>query len=138
MWLNDERPRNGGLIPVPVMVAGDKVHLLAPDSSSEVSGISGRHFERVVAKDVQLVFGLDLFIDIGDKRIVHCIDAAKRPVREFEDALVSKMGVRGEPNHSVSVSMIFRENGDALSGSDMPKTVQESISDTVKCQVKTW
>lgn len=93
VWLNDESPRNGGLIPVPVMVAGDKVHLLAPDSSSKVSGIGGRHFEGVVAKDVQLVFGLDLFVDVGDKRIVHFANVAKRPVREFEDTLVPEVGV---------------------------------------------
>lgn len=93
VWLNDENPRYGGLIPVLIMVAGNKVHLLALDVSSEVSGIGGRHFERVVAKDVQLVFGLDLFVDVGDKRIVHFANAAKRPVRKIEDTLVPEVGV---------------------------------------------
>ena len=93
VWFSDERPCNGGLGPVLVMVARDKVHLLAPDISSEVSGIGGSHFEGVVAKDVQLVFGLDLFIDICNKRIVHCVDAAEGSVCEFEDTLVPKMAV---------------------------------------------
>lgn len=93
MGLNDERPCNGGLSPVLVVIAGDKVHLLALDASSEIGGFDDCHLKRVVSKHVQLVFGLDLFVDVGDKCIVHFVNAAKRPVREFEDTLVPEVGV---------------------------------------------
>lgn len=99
MGLQNKSSSNSWLRPVFIVVAWNKVDFPTMDASTDRCSIGCRYLEREVSENVQLVFLLNLLVDVFDEGIVHLVDVAKGPVREAQYAFVTKMGIGSEPNH---------------------------------------